>query len=281
MYIFGCFSGIFCLWDFCIRSGPPQLGVVLVFLSLIISKAFLLLCDDCIIDHLVLLWAKIIGDYFENTEWLFSTRFLFYFSDKISFLFFRVSILPPEPKTFGFPEVLQIVGTEKGFMYCTWRYLKNCWKAANFEKNKSFKEEVAPQLGLPTASSPDITPLDFFLWGYVKDRIQSSRSNFSSISSLYQHTYFLPICLYIFHQVRASALIRAGSLKMQKESSEANLSYFQKAETVAPNNSDVFHHHGQVSFIGKTQVWTVLGLLSYFHEIKNGSDYLGQLSRLA
>jgi len=45
--------------------------------------------------------------------------------------------------------------------------------------------------------------------------------------------------------VQASALIRCGSLKMQREASDDSLSYFNQAESVAPLNSDVFHHHGQ------------------------------------
>ncbi|XP_005103346.1 mitochondrial import receptor subunit TOM70 [Aplysia californica] len=45
--------------------------------------------------------------------------------------------------------------------------------------------------------------------------------------------------------LQASALIRAGSLQMQKDASENALSYFEKAESVDPKNSDVFHHFGQ------------------------------------
>ncbi|RUS82821.1 hypothetical protein EGW08_009441 [Elysia chlorotica] len=45
--------------------------------------------------------------------------------------------------------------------------------------------------------------------------------------------------------LQATALIREGCLRMQRESAEECLLAFSKAETVDPDNSDVFHHHGQ------------------------------------
>ncbi|CAG5125600.1 unnamed protein product [Candidula unifasciata] len=45
--------------------------------------------------------------------------------------------------------------------------------------------------------------------------------------------------------LQATALIREGCLRMQKETQEDSLSSFVKAEALDPENSDVFHHHGQ------------------------------------
>ncbi|BFZ25550.1 hypothetical protein BsWGS_28589 [Bradybaena similaris] len=45
--------------------------------------------------------------------------------------------------------------------------------------------------------------------------------------------------------LQATALIREGCLRMQRETQEDSLSSFVKAETLDPGNSDVFHHHGQ------------------------------------
>ncbi|CAL1546738.1 unnamed protein product [Lymnaea stagnalis] len=45
--------------------------------------------------------------------------------------------------------------------------------------------------------------------------------------------------------LRATALIREGSLRMQRESSDEALSCFTKAEKLDNDNSDVYHHHGQ------------------------------------
>ncbi|KAH9504475.1 Mitochondrial import receptor subunit TOM70 [Bulinus truncatus] len=45
--------------------------------------------------------------------------------------------------------------------------------------------------------------------------------------------------------LRATALIRAGSLRIQRDTSDDALTYFDKAEKLDPENSDVFHHHGQ------------------------------------
>ncbi|XP_059144212.1 mitochondrial import receptor subunit TOM70-like [Physella acuta] len=45
--------------------------------------------------------------------------------------------------------------------------------------------------------------------------------------------------------LRATALIREGSLRMQRESNDDSLSYFMQAEKIDPLNSDVYHHYGQ------------------------------------
>ncbi|KAK6964452.1 mitochondrial import receptor subunit TOM70 [Biomphalaria glabrata] len=45
--------------------------------------------------------------------------------------------------------------------------------------------------------------------------------------------------------LQATAFIRAGSLRIQRETSEEALAYFDKAEKLDPENSDVYHHHGQ------------------------------------
>lgn len=45
--------------------------------------------------------------------------------------------------------------------------------------------------------------------------------------------------------LQATALIREGCLRMQRENSEESLQAFTKAETVDPDNSDVYHHYGQ------------------------------------
>ncbi|XP_071095664.1 mitochondrial import receptor subunit TOM70-like [Haliotis cracherodii] len=46
-------------------------------------------------------------------------------------------------------------------------------------------------------------------------------------------------------EVHVNALVKMGSLVMQADKSQEALAFFSKAETVDPNNSDVFHHRGQ------------------------------------
>jgi len=50
----------------------------------------------------------------------------------------------------------------------------------------------------------------------------------------------------MFMQIRSNALIKRGSLKMQLGQQEEALADFNCAVMQDPENSDIYHHRGQV-----------------------------------
>jgi import receptor subunit TOM70 len=60
-------------------------------------------------------------------------------------------------------------------------------------------------------------------------------------------TLFSFVCF--FPQIRTNALIKLGSLKMQNEEKEAALADFASAAKDDPENSDIYHHRGQLNLL--------------------------------
>ena len=51
-------------------------------------------------------------------------------------------------------------------------------------------------------------------------------------------------------QIRSNALIKRGSLRMQNEERDLALSDFASAAEQDVDNSDIYHHRGQVGLLG-------------------------------
>ena len=72
-------------------------------------------------------------------------------------------------------------------------------------------------------------------------------------------------CLILVHdQIRSNALIKRGSLKMQRGQQEDALADFNLAVEQDPENSDIYHHRGQVGL--SPTIFVVSFQISYrFH----------------
>lgn len=57
----------------------------------------------------------------------------------------------------------------------------------------------------------------------------------------------LYIVVYCYLQVRANALIKCASLYIQTDEEEKCFANFKLAEQIDPQNSDIYHHRGQVT----------------------------------
>jgi hypothetical protein len=66
--------------------------------------------------------------------------------------------------------------------------------------------------------------------------------------SLLLQLLLLIVVFSVLLQLLANALIKKGSLMMQKERQDEAIQVFRLAEEADPKNSDVYHHRGQVQY---------------------------------